>query len=114
MLAQVTNDIEPFVNVETWLIALGAVTPFVTALLTKAGASVNVKSAVSALVTALVAVIVTGIEGGDLTVEKWFNGWVQIVISHGVTWLFTQKLVADVNANTPGVIGPRPVAPPAD
>lgn len=106
-LAQVANDVEPFVHVDTWLLLLGALTPFATAVVTKAGASDGIKAAVSALVTALVAVVVTGIEDGSLTWELWFNGWVQVVVTHAVTWLFTAKLVQSVNENTPGVVGPR-------
>jgi hypothetical protein len=109
VLAQVSNNVEPFIDVKTILLALGLVTPFVTAVLTKASASDAVKSAVSGVVTALVAALYGWIEADELTWQLWFNGWVQILIAHAVSWLmFTQRPVAAVNANTPGVIGPSP------
>lgn len=101
MLAQVANNVEPFIDVKTILLALGLVTPFVTAILTKANASVELKGFVSGVVTALVAALYGWIEADELTWQLWFNGWVQILISHVVTYLmFTQKRVLQVNAAT--------------
>jgi hypothetical protein len=117
MLAQVTTEVEPFIDVNTWLLLLGLVTPFVTAILTRVDTNDTVKGAVSALVTALVAFVITGIEDGDLTWQAFVNGWLQILFSHAGSWLLvTSKPVEIVNARTPGVIGggdrPGPVENP--
>ncbi len=112
MLAQVATEVEPFLDVKTILLLLGVVTPFVTAVLTKAGASEGTKAAVSAVVIALVALVTTGLSDGSLTWEKWLNGSIQILAAHLATWLMAGKLVAKTNDATANVgVGPAPAQP---
>lgn len=107
MLAQVANEVDPFVDANTWLMLLGLVTPFVTALVARSSASTAVKGAVSGLVTALVAFVVLYVEkGDDLTLRLLFNGWVQIVATHALAfYMFLNKTVLEVNRRTPGFVG---------
>lgn len=105
MLAQVADQVEPFVDVKTWVLLAGVITPFVTALLTRSTASENTKAAVSAAVIALVALLTTSLQDGSLTVEKWFNGSLQILAAHLATWLMAGKTIARVNEATPGAVG---------
>lgn len=105
--AQVDSQVEPFIDVHTVLLLLGVVTPFATALLARTGISYATQSALSALLTALVAYVVTALESGDLTWQKFVNGWVQIGATHLVSWLATKPAVDVVRDNTPGLIGPR-------
>jgi hypothetical protein len=109
VLAQVTNNVEPFIDVKTILLLIGCVTPFVTALIAKANASETLKGAISACVIALSSALYGWIEADELTWQLWLNGSLQILFTHIASYfMLTSRAVNNVNASTPGVIGPSP------
>ena len=108
MLGQVTNQVEPFIDVKTILLLIGCVTPFITAVIAKVDASENLKGAISALVIALSSALYGWIEADELTWQLWLNGSLQILFTHIASYfMVTSSAVHSVNASTPGVIGPR-------
>lgn len=113
MLAQVADQVQPFIHWDIWLLVLGLVTPFVTAILTKVGTNDTVKGGVSVVLTAGIALMVTAMKDGSLTWELFVNGWLQILLVHaGSYFMLTSKPVQRVHESTGGVVGGGDVAGP--
>ena len=102
LLAQVENQVEPFIDVRTVLVILGVVGPFVTAILARAGLDDRLKALISGVFIAAAALAHQLIEGGDFTWQAWLNGAIQILVVHVMTWVMAKPLVLDVNEATGG------------
>ena len=82
IVEEITDDeLEPFVGVDTWLALLGIATPFVTAVLAPAHLSDGLKALVSAVVVGVVTIVKQGLIDGDLTLPRFVNGSIQVLIS---------------------------------
>lgn len=106
--AQVTENsgdqLHTFVSVDQWVVLLGLVIPFVTALIKRYGAPDWVSTIITGALAAIVAFTVEGLQAGDLTFDRWANSAGVAFVTALVSWLATSDPVSWLNRRFPGGI----------
>lgn len=93
-----------FLQLDTTLVLLGLVTPFLTALLAKGRIPDWQSGLISVAVTSAVVLLKQGLVDDTLTWATFINGWIQIMGAHlGSFFLGMSDPVSRLNAQTGGV-----------
>jgi hypothetical protein len=110
--AQVAEDagpgdqLQPLLTIDQWLVLLGMVVPFATAVIKRFGAPDWVSSLITLVLSASVSFVVELLQAGDLTFDRWRNGAIQVGLTALVTWFFASDPISWLNRRVPGGIGP--------
>ena len=101
------DQLLPFITVDQWVVLLGLVVPFVTAVIKRFGSPDWFSTLITAALSSIVALTVEGLQAGDLTFDRWLNSAIVCFVTALVSWLATSDPVAWLNRRIPGGIGPH-------